>query len=113
MNTLYMYVLTEISWDYNDEYYTRSESDGGTPILVSSREDLLATRAKDLTLGKIRNCCLADYYDTWDGEVHRLCDSFGIDMRDYLEANLSEELVAKIYDLDPSHFYRVDKVELY
>lgn len=114
MNTLYMYVLTKISWDYNDEYYTSSESDSGVPILISKREDLLLARAKDLTLEKLKSCCLADYFQEWHEDVRDLCESAGIDMYDYHGNNsLPDDIAIKIYDLRPRHFYRVDKVEVY
>lgn len=113
MNTLYMYVLSEVGWDYNDEYYTSSESNSGFPILVSKREDLLLARAKELTIAKLKTCCLGDYYNEWDDSVRDLCRSADIDIYDYLGDNLPEDIAIKIYELSPSHFYRVDKVELY
>lgn len=113
MNALYVYVLSEVAWDYNDEYYTSSDSNAGIPILVSKREDLLLERARTLTIAKLKTCCLADYYSGWDSQVRYLCESADVDFYDYSGEPLPEDVVEKIYKLDPSHFYRVDKVELY
>jgi len=68
------YLLMELSWEYNDEYYYRPESGGGNPVKLFNTKEA-AMKERD-TLEEGRSDFLSEvregreYMDVGDGEEH-------------------------------------------
>lgn len=57
-----LYVVMEVGWEYNDQYYYRPESMGGLPVKIFSSEDLALMICKELEFEFFKSYADSGYY---------------------------------------------------
>ena len=71
------YVVLEIGWEYNDEYYRRPESEGGKPMYVLATMKEAATRAEKMNRMRIEADRQSGYPMT-DGDDKPITDFYEV-----------------------------------
>lgn len=91
-----IYVVTEISFEYNDEYYYQGESDGGTPVKAFSTKEKAEEALPEYTRNWIKETSESKWSSILDytGE-----DRDGFDVEAFArDAGLDESEVQEAFD---------------
>lgn len=125
------YVLSEISWGYNDQYYSTMDTEAGLPSLVSFDKKKVEYLQREKTLSVLKTITLADFFlnETLEGsslyrKVDALAKKHKIDIYSVLNASessrggrgqgqpLPDSFYESLYELSPDHFFTITEVEV-
>lgn len=114
------YIIQEIGYEYNDEYYYKSECGGGTPKMVFTDEILAKKKMLELEINEWKGKCLCDYGEDFEGmaeddeEFSRILEELGIDdlWRDSVPADASDDLIKKLIKHADIRFYEIIEVDV-
>lgn len=100
------YVLQQVGWSYNDEYYYRPEGDGGTPLKIFFDKEVAQKEALKLTANKLKG------YKGYGGRYYGFCPcSYG--SYDEFTSDVVEELNTKLAPVLGDKFEKIDEQEPY
>lgn len=101
-----VYLIMEINYEYNDEYYSKSDNDDGQPYkTVYTNEDEARAKLKELTVEWLKYDYLSSQFDNCYRDEHRY--------KEFLEALKDQGVITKkeltdslaIYDKENSQSY--------
>lgn len=124
------YVLSEVFWEYNDEYYFTMDSEASSPLVVSFDKKKLEDLQKEKTLAVLKTITLADFFlnETLKGsslynKVEALAENHEVEIYSILDMEpapgrggqgkiLPDSFFESLYKLSPDHFFHVTEVEV-
>jgi len=83
-----VYLIMEINYEYNDEYYSKSDNDDGQPYkTVYTNEDEARAKLKELTIEWLKYDYLSSQFDSCYRDEHRY--------KEFLEALKDQGVITK------------------
>lgn len=120
-----VYILIERTWDYNDEYYTRSE--GGRPVLATMVKANAEDVQRRFTFEKFNSCRLNEYWQDWNDmpeEVEALAAKYAVNKHTPLggkafswdknctAAPAPQAFLEELYEYNPNIFFEICELDL-
>ena len=104
------YVIQEIGYEYNDEYYYRGESGGGTPKKIIINKDIAERTLMQLEIEKWRGEDLGYYEEevpdipntATDEQIKSIIKSSSIRFYEMVEVEVEEELIPSNEEIEPT-----------
>lgn len=115
------YIIQEIGYEYNDEYYYKGENGGGTPKMIFADESLAKKKMLELEIKRWKKQRIGDflgedgYYEIEDNkEVKKILDELGIKdlYNDPIPSSASDEQIKKLMKLLGLIFHEILEVDI-
>lgn len=123
-------MLSEVSWEYNDQYYFTLEDGGGSPLLVSFDKKKVEYLQKEKTFAVFKTITLSDFYAnescavSFYEKIEALAKKHEVDIYSVLDVSdyrwrgigqvrpVPDSFYESLYELSPDHFFSIREVEV-
>ncbi len=123
-----VWVIVEVTWEYNDEYSYSSDGDSGRPALAFTTEAAAKEACMRKNVAAMRsddNLCNYNGNDGWEalagseedaqGKLRKFCDSIGCETGDNslsVPPKVTYENCVKLYGMISLCFYSVEEIAI-